>query len=72
MSFGFRHRGVRVAAAALVLLVPLAATSFNRAIKALGGKRWQLLHRLVYPIAGLGLLVTRSLFATASGDDVAS
>ena len=41
---------------AFVLLTPLAATSFNRAIKALGGKRWQLLHRLVYPIAGLGLL----------------
>lgn len=39
-----------------LLLTPLAATSFNRAIKALGAKRWQLLHRLVYLIAGLGLL----------------
>jgi sulfoxide reductase heme-binding subunit YedZ len=41
---------------AFVLLTPLAATSFNRAIKALGAKRWQTLHRLVYVIAGLGLL----------------
>ncbi|WP_399680485.1 sulfite oxidase heme-binding subunit YedZ [Xenophilus sp.] len=41
---------------AFVLLTPLAATSFNRAIKALGARRWQLLHRLVYLIAGLGLL----------------
>jgi methionine sulfoxide reductase heme-binding subunit len=39
-----------------VLLTPLAATSFNAAIKALGARRWQLLHRLVYLIAGLALL----------------
>ena len=47
---------ILVGFSAFVLLTPLAATSFNRAIKALGGKRWQLLHRLVYPVAGLGLL----------------
>ena len=40
----------------LLLLTPLALTSFNRAIKALGAKRWQMLHKLVYLIAGLGLL----------------
>ena len=39
-----------------MLLVPLAATSFNRAIKAMGAVRWQRLHRLVYAIALLGLL----------------
>ena len=39
-----------------VLLTPLAATSFNAAIKALGAKRWQLLHKLVYLISGLALL----------------
>ena len=39
-----------------VLLTPLAGTSFNSAIKAMGVKRWQLLHKLVYLIAGLGLL----------------
>ena len=40
----------------LVLLTPLAVTSFNRAIKFLGAKRWQMLHKLVYVIAGLGIL----------------
>jgi sulfoxide reductase heme-binding subunit YedZ len=41
---------------ALLLMVPLAATSFNRAIKALGAKRWQTLHKLVYAVVLLGLL----------------
>ena len=47
---------ILVGFSAFVLLTPLAAPSFNRAIKALGGKRWQMLHKLVYLIAGLGLL----------------
>ena len=42
--------------AALLLMLPLAATSFNRAIRALGAARWQELHRLVYAIVLLGLL----------------
>ena len=33
---------------AWALMVPLAATSFNRVIKAMGAKRWQLLHKLIY------------------------
>jgi sulfoxide reductase heme-binding subunit YedZ len=41
---------------AFVLMIPLAATSFNRAIKALGAKRWQALHKSVYAIVLLGLL----------------
>jgi sulfoxide reductase heme-binding subunit YedZ len=41
---------------AFVGLVPLAATSFNRAIRTLGAARWQRLHRLVYAIAGLAVL----------------
>ena len=41
---------------AFLLLTPLAATSFNRAVKALGAARWQALHKLVYAIAGLGIL----------------
>ena len=40
----------------LVLLTLLAATSSNRAIKALGARRWQALHRAVYAVAGLALL----------------
>ena len=47
---------ILVGFAAFLLLTPLAATSFNRAIKALGAKRWQTLHKLVYVIAGLGIL----------------
>ena len=39
-----------------LLLTPLALTSFNKAIKTMGAKRWQLLHKLVYVISGLGLL----------------
>lgn len=41
---------------AFVLLLALAATSFNRAIRWLGGKRWQALHRAVYAVAALALL----------------
>ena len=47
---------ILVGFSAFVLLTPLAATSFNRAIKWLGARRWQRLHKLVYLIAGLGLL----------------
>lgn len=47
---------ILVGFSAFVLLTPLALTSFNRAIKALGARRWQRLHKLVYVIAGLGLL----------------
>jgi methionine sulfoxide reductase heme-binding subunit len=47
---------VLVGTAALLLMLPLAATSFNRAIKALGAARWKLLHRAVYAVVLLGLL----------------
>ena len=47
---------ILVGFSAFLLLTPLAATSFNAAIKAMGAKRWQLLHKLVYLVAGLGLL----------------
>ena len=47
---------ILVGFSAFVLLTPLAATSFNAAIKAMGARRWQLLHKLVYLIAGLGIL----------------
>lgn len=38
---------------AFTLLLTLAVTSFDRAIRALGAKRWKNLHRLVYVIAAL-------------------
>lgn len=47
---------ILVGTTALLLLLPLAATSFNGAIKALGARRWQALHRLVYAVALLALL----------------
>jgi methionine sulfoxide reductase heme-binding subunit len=47
---------ILVGFAAFALLSLLAATSLNRAIKALGAKRWQLLHKAVYLIAALAVL----------------
>lgn len=39
-----------------LLMLPLALTSFNAAVRALGGRRWQMLHKLAYAAALLGLL----------------
>ena len=47
---------VLVGTLALLLMLPLAATSFNRAVKALGAARWRRLHQLVFAIVLLGLL----------------
>jgi len=41
---------------AFILLIPLAVTSNNRMIKLMGGKRWLLLHRLVYLCAVGGVV----------------
>lgn len=41
---------------AMLLLTPLAATSWNGAVRWLGGRRWLALHRLVYGIAALAVL----------------
>jgi sulfoxide reductase heme-binding subunit YedZ len=46
---------ITVGFAALVLMIPLAASS-NFAIRRLGGRKWQSLHRAIYPIAMLGCL----------------
>ncbi len=47
---------ITVGFAALVLMTPLALTSSNFAIRKLGGRRWQSLHRAIYPIAMLGCI----------------
>lgn len=47
---------ILVGFSAFVLLTSLALTSFNRAIKALGAKNWQRLHKSVYLVAGLAIL----------------
>jgi sulfoxide reductase heme-binding subunit YedZ len=41
---------------AFVLMIPLALTSTQGWIRRLGGRRWNLLHRLVYVSATLGVL----------------
>jgi sulfoxide reductase heme-binding subunit YedZ len=47
---------ITIGFAAFLLLVPLAATSTDAMVRRLGGRRWQRLHRLVYPAAGLAVL----------------
>ena len=47
---------ILVGTLAWLLMLPLAATSFNRAIRALGAARWQALHRAVHAVALLALL----------------
>jgi len=47
---------VLVGTLAFALLLPLAATSWNGAIRRLGPQRWQALHRSVYVIAVLAVL----------------
>lgn len=47
---------VTVGVLALLLLVPLAATSTTGMIRRLGGTAWRRLHRLVYVAAGLAAL----------------
>ncbi len=41
---------------AFICMIPLAVTSSNKMIKKMGGKNWQLLHRLVYLIAVAGIV----------------
>ena len=45
-----------IGAAAILLLLALAVTSADGMVKKLGGKNWQMLHRLVYVAATLGLI----------------
>lgn len=45
-----------IGAVGLVLLLALAATSFDSVIRRMGGKRWLVLHRLVYLIAPIAIL----------------
>ena len=47
---------ITVGMAGFVLMLPLALTSNNWSVKRLGAATWRKLHRLVYPIAILGVL----------------
>lgn len=52
----FQRKFIFVGMAAWALLVPLAITSTTGWIRRLGGKRWNLLHKLVYLSVTLGLI----------------
>jgi len=47
---------VTVGFAAFLLLIPLAVTSNQAAIRRMGGRKWLALHRSVYAIAILGII----------------
>ena len=51
-----KRRYVTMGMAAWLCLLPLAATSTNWAIRKLGGKRWNQLHKLVYLAAVCGVV----------------
>jgi len=51
-----KRKYVTVGFAAFLLLIPLAVTSTAGWIRRLGGKRWQMLHRLIYLSASLGVI----------------
>ena len=50
-----KHPFITVGFTAFVLLIPLAATSTHAMMRRLG-RRWQQLHRLIYPIALLAVV----------------
>ena len=52
----FKRNFILVGMLTFLVMLPLAITSFNAAIRALGGRKWQLLHKLVYAVSLLGLL----------------
>jgi sulfoxide reductase heme-binding subunit YedZ len=51
-----KRKYITVGFTAFLLLIPLAVTSTVGWIRRLGGKRWQLLHRLIYVSAALGVI----------------
>jgi sulfoxide reductase heme-binding subunit YedZ len=51
-----KRRFITMGMVAWLLLLPLAATSFNWAIRKMGGKRWRRLHQLVYVAAVCGII----------------
>ena len=47
---------IMIGMAALLGMIALALTSTRNSIRRLGGKRWSRLHKLIYPIAILGVI----------------
>jgi sulfoxide reductase heme-binding subunit YedZ len=51
-----KRRFITIGVATWLLLLPLAVTSTNWAIRKMGGKRWNRLHKLVYLAAVCGVI----------------
>jgi methionine sulfoxide reductase heme-binding subunit len=51
-----KRRYITAGMAAWLLLLPLAATSTNWAIRKMGGRRWNRLHKLIYVAAVCGVV----------------
>ena len=51
-----KRRFITAGMTAFVLMIPLALTSTQWAIRKLGGQRWQALHRLIYFSAAAGVI----------------
>jgi sulfoxide reductase heme-binding subunit YedZ len=51
-----KRKYITIGFTGFVLLIPLAVTSTNAAVRRLGAKRWQALHRLVYVTAVCGVV----------------
>jgi methionine sulfoxide reductase heme-binding subunit len=51
-----KRRFITAGMIAFALMIPLALTSMKWAIRKLGGKRWQMLHRLIYFSAIAGVI----------------
>jgi sulfoxide reductase heme-binding subunit YedZ len=51
-----KRRFITAGMTAYVLMIPLALTSTQWAIRKMGGKRWQALHRLIYFSAAAGVI----------------
>jgi sulfoxide reductase heme-binding subunit YedZ len=51
-----KRRFIQVGLGAWLILLALAATSPQRVLRAMGGKNWQRLHRLIY-VAGFAAVV---------------
>jgi sulfoxide reductase heme-binding subunit YedZ len=47
---------IAVGLLAFILMVPMAITSTDRAIRRLGGKQWRRIHRRIYFVAFLGMV----------------
>jgi methionine sulfoxide reductase heme-binding subunit len=51
-----KRRFITAGVTAFTLMIPLAVTSTKGWIRRLGGKRWQMLHRLIYFSAAAGVI----------------